>query len=150
MVFPFSYFIPKLFYFFCFRLLICLCTFYTNLLVEFSFIILECSVLLGLFDPTPVLYESSFFRQYLLLYRSFVLLLVKPLLLFPGLFFRWLPAYFPFRCSFVSCRSFFISPSIFISLCPISWSCRILQLHVCRGARPPHECPRYDSEQYDG
>ena len=35
--------------------------------------------------------------------------------------------------------------------CPISWSCRIHWLHLCRGVRPPpNECPGYDTKQSDG
>ena len=37
------------------------------------------------------------------------------------------------------------------SLWPVGWGCRIYQLHLCRGVRPPpNECPRYDTEQSDG
>ena len=35
--------------------------------------------------------------------------------------------------------------------CPISWSCRIHRLHLCKGVRPsPNECPGYDTKQSDG
>ena len=35
--------------------------------------------------------------------------------------------------------------------CPVSWSCRIHWLHLCRGVRlPPNEGPRYDTKQSDG
>ena len=34
--------------------------------------------------------------------------------------------------------------------CPVSWGCRIHRLHLCRGVRPPNECPRYDTKQSDG
>ena len=34
--------------------------------------------------------------------------------------------------------------------CPVSLGCRIPWLHLCRGVRPPHECPVYDTEQSDG
>ena len=34
---------------------------------------------------------------------------------------------------------------------PVGWGCRIHQLHLCRGVRPPpNECPWYDSKQSDG
>ena len=33
---------------------------------------------------------------------------------------------------------------------PISWSCRIHQLLLCGGERPPtNECPKYDTKQTD-
>ena len=36
-------------------------------------------------------------------------------------------------------------------LCPIIWGCRIHQLLLCRGVRPPpNECPGYDTKQSDG
>ena len=36
-------------------------------------------------------------------------------------------------------------------LCSVSWGCRIHQLHLCRGLRPPppKECLRYDTKQSD-
>ncbi len=37
--------------------------------------------------------------------------------------------------------------------CPVRWGCRIHQLLLCRGVRPPtttNECPGYDTEQSDG
>ena len=34
--------------------------------------------------------------------------------------------------------------------CPVGWGCRIHQLHLCRGVRPPNECPGYDTKQSDG
>ena len=43
--------------------------------------------------------------------------------------------------------------SILICFCfePVSWGCRIYQLHLCRGVRPPpKECPGYDTKQSDG
>ena len=35
---------------------------------------------------------------------------------------------------------------------PVSWGCRIHQLHLCRSVRPPppNECPRYDTKQSNG
>ena len=34
---------------------------------------------------------------------------------------------------------------------PVGWGCRIHWLHFCRGVRPPsHECPGYDTKQFDG
>ena len=34
--------------------------------------------------------------------------------------------------------------------CPVSWGCRIHQLLLCRGVRPPpHGCRGYDTKQYD-
>ena len=37
-----------------------------------------------------------------------------------------------------------------ISRCPVGWGCRIHRLHLCRGVRPPNECPGYDTKQSDG
>ena len=34
-------------------------------------------------------------------------------------------------------------------ICLVSWSCRIHQLHLCRGTTP-NECPGYDTKQFDG
>ena len=35
--------------------------------------------------------------------------------------------------------------------CSVSWGCRICRLYLfCRGVRPPHECPVYDTKQSDG
>ena len=59
---------PKIICFFWIRLLICPCAFFTDLLIEFSLITFEGSVLLVLLDPVPVSFESHFFRQYLLIY----------------------------------------------------------------------------------
>ena len=28
-----------------------------------------------------------------------------------------------------------------LSLCPVSWGCKIHRLHLCRGVRPPNKCP---------
>ena len=37
------------------------------------------------------------------------------------------------------------------SSCPVGWGCRIHQLHLCRGLRPPlNESPEYDTKQSDG
>ena len=34
--------------------------------------------------------------------------------------------------------------------CPVSWGCRIHQLLLCRGVRPPsNKCPGYDTKQSD-
>ena len=33
---------------------------------------------------------------------------------------------------------------------PVDWGSRIHRLHLCRGARPPHECPIYDIKQSVG
>ena len=35
-------------------------------------------------------------------------------------------------------------------LCPVGWGCRIHRLHLCRGVRPSHKCPRYDTKKSDG
>ena len=56
------------FCFLCFQLFICLWAFSIDLLVNFSFAILEDPVLLALFDSIPVSFEYPFFRQYILLY----------------------------------------------------------------------------------
>ena len=49
-------------------LLICSCLFSTDMLVEFSFVILEGPILFVLFDPFSGSFEHSFFHQYLLIY----------------------------------------------------------------------------------
>ena len=66
--FLFLYFTPILFCFIRIRLLVCLCAFSTHFFLEFSFVILEVPVLSLLLDPVPVSFESSFIRQYLLIY----------------------------------------------------------------------------------
>ena len=45
-----------------------------------------------------------------------------------------------------------MNPSVLSSVigCPVGWGCRILQLLLCRGVRPPNECPGYDTKQSDG
>ena len=68
MFFLFPYFTPKLFCFLCIPLVVCPCRYFTNFLVEFSFIILECSVLFIFIELVPVSFEFPFFRQYLLIY----------------------------------------------------------------------------------
>ena len=35
-------------------------------------------------------------------------------------------------------------------ICPVGWGCRIHRLHLCRGLRPLHESPGYDTKQSDG
>ena len=49
-------------------------------------------------------------------------------------------------------RKFYLSKILFLffSFCPVGWSCRIHQLHLCRGVRPPNKCPGYDTKQSDG
>ena len=34
--------------------------------------------------------------------------------------------------------------------CPVGWGCRIHRLHLCRGLRPPNDCPKFDTKQSDG
>ena len=34
--------------------------------------------------------------------------------------------------------------------CPVGGGCRIHRLHLCRGERPPNECPGYNIKQSDG
>ena len=67
-VFLFPYLTPKLFCFHCIQLLVCPRAVSTYLLVEFSFFILKCLVLIVLLDPVSVSFKSPFFRQYLLFY----------------------------------------------------------------------------------
>ena len=43
-----------------------------------------------------------------------------------------------------------IGPSTWQSPCPVGWGCRIHRLLLCRGVRPPNECPGYDNKQSDG
>ena len=111
MCFPSPYFTPKLFCFFCLRLLNCLFAVSINLLVEFSFIILECPVLLVLFDPVPVPFECSLIHQYIL--NNFFQSHCQTSLQFSfcGLLF---PVCFTFLLLFHLFRSFIICPN-FIS-----------------------------------
>ena len=60
----FPYFTPKLFCFLCIYLLFFLCAFSVKSLVEFSFIILECSVLFVLLNSVTVSFKFSFFGQH--------------------------------------------------------------------------------------
>ena len=40
---------------------------------------------------------------------------------------------------------------LFAISCPVTWGCRMPQLHLCRGVRPPPNlCPGYDTKQSDG
>ena len=89
--------------------LVCFCALSNNLLVEFSSVILESPVLLALFDPIPVLFESFFFRQYHFIY--FFQRGCQPWL---QLSFRWVAIFFTFLTSF-ACRSYFICFSSLIS-----------------------------------
>ena len=68
MFFLFPYLTLELFYSLCIQLLVWLSALSINLLVEFSFIILECSVLFILLDPVLVSFKSLFFCLYLLIY----------------------------------------------------------------------------------
>ena len=55
--------------------------------------------------------------------------------------------HFPYKwnaCLFVP------QPSNLYFSCPVSWGCRIHWLQLCRGVRPPIECPGYDIKQSDG
>ena len=62
------YFCPKLLGFSWIRLLVCFSVISSQLLIEFSFIVLECLVLSVLFYPLSISLSSSFFRQYFLVY----------------------------------------------------------------------------------
>ena len=64
----FPYFAPKWFCFPRIRLRVYLRAFSPYLQVEFSFVVLECPALSVLFDLIPISFQSSFFRQYLLIY----------------------------------------------------------------------------------
>ena len=64
-LFLFPLFSSKFVWFFCIRLLDCPCAFSNYLLVEFSFIPLECSVLFLLLRPASRSFKHSFFQQYL-------------------------------------------------------------------------------------
>ena len=103
-LFLFPYFTAKLF---CIHLLICPLVFCADLLVKFSFVILEHSVLFVLLEP--VSFNSPFFRQYLLIYL-FHLYFQTCLLFCFGLF---IPTYilvrFSFLYTFACCCSFFLS-----------------------------------------
>ena len=67
-LFLFPYFTQKLFCFLCIRLLVCPCAFYSILLLQFSFVILESLVLIVLIDTVSVSFKSPFCRPYLLIY----------------------------------------------------------------------------------
>ena len=107
MFFPSPYFTPKLLRFFYPCLLICFGIFSTNLLVEFSFVILEFSVLFILFDPVQIPLESSFFRQYLLIYFLQLYSQTCLQLCFWRLFFP-LGSWVPLFKQFLSMSDFFI------------------------------------------
>ena len=67
MIFPIPYFVPKSFCLVRIRLLVCLRLYTLNMLVEFSFVVLESLVMSVLFGPVFVSFWSSFFRQYFLI-----------------------------------------------------------------------------------
>ena len=110
--FLFPYFTLELFYFLCLWLLVCPCTFFTNLLVEFSFIILEGSILFVLFEPVPVSFESPFFHQYPFISSSHIVRLVWCVVLVIS--FQLILMCFAFLSSFACC-SFIIYPFSLIS-----------------------------------
>ena len=62
------YFSLKLFGFSCIRLLIFFSVISSHLLVEFSFVVLECPVLFVLSYPLSISLKSSFFRHYFHVY----------------------------------------------------------------------------------
>ena len=67
-------FTPEIFSFVCIRFLVFLYTFFTDFLIEFSFVILECLVLFVLLDPVPASFKFLFFHQYIFyLFLPFVL-----------------------------------------------------------------------------
>ena len=66
--FLFLYLAPELFCFLCIRVFICLSAFSINFLEEFSFVILEGSVLLELLGSVSESFLFSFFYLYLLVY----------------------------------------------------------------------------------
>ena len=73
MLFLFSYFTPKSFCFICIRLLVCPRAFSTDLLVEFSFVIFECPVLIILLAAVLVSFKLPFFFQCMIinLFKSY-------------------------------------------------------------------------------
>ena len=92
-------FFSKLFCFFCWFVIV---HWLVDLLVEFSFVILE-GLFFALFDTVQVFFEFSFFRQYFLFISSNCivrLVLVHCIL-----------ACFSFLISFTCCRNFFICPN---------------------------------------
>ena len=48
------------------------------------------------------------------------------------------------------CEIYIGNPETLTTLYPVDWGCRIHRLLLCRGVRPPHECPGYDTKQSDG
>ena len=103
MLFLFPYLFPEISYTFCIRLFISLPEVSINLLVEFSFVILEGPVLLLLLAFVPVSFVSQFF--------------LSPV--FFGLFLQDVLSVLSITCS----RSFFISPSSSISHPAFYWGC---------------------------
>ena len=44
-----------------------------------------------------------------------------------------------------------LTTDLYSSFWPVGWDCRIHQLHLCSGVRPPpHECPENDTKQLGG
>ena len=68
MLFWLPYFRPKSFGFLDVQLLVCFCIMPSQLLIEFSFVVLECLTLSVLFYPLLISLSSSFFRQNFLVY----------------------------------------------------------------------------------
>ena len=101
---------------FCFYIWVLGCTraISTYFLIEFSFVILECPVLFVLFNPFSLSFNSSSFRQYLLIYPF--KLHCKVCLVFRfGLFSPTYPFVSFFFLSTFSCHNFFPCLSSLIS-----------------------------------
>ena len=99
MLFWLPYFSPESLGFFCIRLLECFIVIF-QLLIEFSFIVLECPILSVLFYPLSISLQSSFFCQYFLVYflklncKFFLCCLFFPVLIYSSDFLL----FFSFSC----------------------------------------------------
>ena len=89
MLFRLPYFRPKSFGFTGVWLLVWFCVMTSQLLIKFSFVVLECPVLFVLFYPLWISLQSSFFRKNLLVY-----LLKLYCYFFSCLLFHSLPTYY--------------------------------------------------------
>ena len=97
--FLFPYFTPKLFCFLSIYLLISPCASSTCLSVEFSLVLLECSVFFVLFDPVSVYFKSSFFCHYFFFIYFFKFYFRTCLLFYFDIFIQKSFRIFPFLAS---------------------------------------------------
>ena len=65
----------------------------------------------------------------------------------------WLPRTNSVCAGYYSIKSFYSLSYLYERpplYCPVGGGSRIHRLLLCRGLRPPHECPGYDTKQSDG